>query len=229
MLPAPVDALQPITTDTRVKTLIYNENDVFKLTTYFGYQSNIEFAHGERVQTISIGNKTSWQLVPSGRRLFVRPLTKRNRTNMTVITNKRAYQFDLHSKPATNIPKPELTYVVRFFYPSEETTIANEPFAKPRSVEQDLAIQGARLNYRYTFSGNPRLAPLKIFDDSRKTYFKFNPRFPTPSIGVVRNDGNEYPAYAAVQGEYVVLRGLHRRFSLKYGNESVQVFNEGLR
>ena len=36
-------AAQPITTDSRIKTLVFNANEVFNITTHYGYQSNIEF------------------------------------------------------------------------------------------------------------------------------------------------------------------------------------------
>jgi len=43
MLGMPVWAGQPITTDSRIKTLVFSPNEVFTITTHYGYQSNIEF------------------------------------------------------------------------------------------------------------------------------------------------------------------------------------------
>ena len=83
-------ALEPITSDSRIKTFVYNENDVYTLTTHYGYQSNIEFAKNERIETVSLGDRVAWQIVPAGRRLFVRPQEEGVTTNMTVITNKRS-------------------------------------------------------------------------------------------------------------------------------------------
>ncbi len=114
------DVPVPVATDSRIKTFVYSENDVFNLVTHYGYQSNIEFGIGEQVQTLSLGERSSWQIVPSGRRLFVRALTTNAHTNMTVITNKHAYQFDLTSVPTPTTPNEELAYVVRFFYPGDK-------------------------------------------------------------------------------------------------------------
>ena len=110
----------PITTDSRIKTFVYNENDVYRLTTHYGYQLNIEFGKKERIQTISVGDRAGWQIVPSGQRLFVRAMQDKAHTNMTVVTNKRAYQFDLYSAQPNNKGWDELVYVVRFYYPDDQ-------------------------------------------------------------------------------------------------------------
>lgn len=111
----------PITTDSRVKTFVYSENDVFTILTHYGYQSNIEFGKTESIKTVSVGDRIAWQVIPSGRRLFIKALEENANTNMTVVTNKRAYQFDLRASGQQPLqPNEELVYVVRFFYPDEQ-------------------------------------------------------------------------------------------------------------
>ncbi len=111
----------PITTDSRVKTFVYSENDVFTILTHYGYQSNIEFAKNESIKTVSVGDRIGWQVIPSGRRLFIKALEENANTNMTVVTNKRAYQFDLRASGQQPLqPNEELVYVVRFFYPEDQ-------------------------------------------------------------------------------------------------------------
>ena len=61
-----------------------------------------------------------WQIIPAGRRLFIRAMEENAHTNMTIVTNMRAYQFDLRSSSADAVfGSEELTYVVRFFYPGD--------------------------------------------------------------------------------------------------------------
>lgn len=117
---SPALAQTPVTTDSRIKTYVYNENDVYNLLTYYGYQSNVEFGIDEKIQTVSIGDRVGWQLVPAGRRLFIRALSEDLHTNMTIITNERTYQFDLRSTNPAKLPMEELVYVVRFFYPDDK-------------------------------------------------------------------------------------------------------------
>lgn len=115
----------PITTDSRIKTFVYNENEVYPLVVHFGYQSSIEFAQGEEAEVTSVGDSYAWKLSRVGRRLFIKTLEANAHTNLTVITNKRTYQFDMLSKMPDDQLDAELVYVVRFFYPE-----ANQRFDK---------------------------------------------------------------------------------------------------
>lgn len=107
----------PITTDSRIRTLVYNANEVYELKFYYGYQSFIEFADDEEIEMISIGEAFAWRLTPAGKRLFVRPLEIAGHTNMTIITNRRTYHFDIRSGEYDGKADEELVYTVRFFYP----------------------------------------------------------------------------------------------------------------
>lgn len=110
----------PIVTDSRIKTFVYNENEVFTILTHYGYQSNIELGANEEIETVSVGDRVGWQIISTGRRLFIRAMEENAHTNMTVVTNKRAYQFDLRSSgQQALLPSEELVYVVRFYYPDE--------------------------------------------------------------------------------------------------------------
>src|SRR5580698_1937810 len=98
------DVPVPVATDSRIKTFVYSENDVFNLVTHYGYESNIEFGPSEEIETISVGDRVPFQIVPAGRRMFIRAMLANARTNMTVVTNKHTYQFDLISEPTPLAP-----------------------------------------------------------------------------------------------------------------------------
>ena len=107
----------PITTDSRIRTLVYNPNEVYELKFYYNYQSFIEFSEDEEIEMISIGEAFAWRLTPAGKRLFVRPLEIAAHTNMTIITNRRTYHFDIRSDEFTGKADEDLVYTIRFFYP----------------------------------------------------------------------------------------------------------------
>ena len=113
------NADEVISTDHRIRTLVYNESDVYKLVVHYGYQSSIEFGPTERVSTISLGDTYAWKVTPVGRRLFIKPLQNNMHTNMTIITNKHTYQFDLMSRSTNGKIDDELIYVLRFYYPEQ--------------------------------------------------------------------------------------------------------------
>lgn len=232
------DVPVPVATDSRIKTFVYSENDVFNLVTHYGYQSNIEFGSGEQVQTLSVGERSSWQIVPTGRRLFIRALTTNAHTNMTVITNKHAYQFDITAVPAPTSPNEELAYVIRFFYPGDKKNSVPAVYTDDVRAAGSAAMAPAPTsssappaanpgyNYSYTFSGPDTLAPVKLYDDGTSTYFKFRDASVSPTIAIVGADGTETAVTARRSGEYWVVDTIAPKFSVKQGDATVYVFNE---
>ena len=43
---------RPTPIDSRIRVMVYNPNDVFKFTGYYGYQASIELAKDEEVVTL---------------------------------------------------------------------------------------------------------------------------------------------------------------------------------
>lgn len=227
----------PVATDSRIKTFVYSENDVFNLVAHYGYQSNIEFPANETIETISIGNKVGWQVVTAGRRLFIRPTLASARTNMTVITSKRAYQFDITAVPAVYSPEEELAYVVRFYYPDDKKNrvqpapYSDDPFrqdAAPAPAAAPIVDTGAE-NYNYTYTGDEGIAPQKVYDDGKSTYFKLPANAADPSFAVVNADKSETPIKAYQKGEYWVVDGVASQFVVRQGDAWVGVYNEKVR
>ena len=118
---ASYDDLLPLTTDNRIKTYVYSPNEVYLLVLHHGFQSHIEFDKNEGIETITVGDSYAWKITPLGNRLFVKPLEKNIRTNMTIITNKRTYQFDIVAKEFEDGEEKDLVYVIRFQYPRKRS------------------------------------------------------------------------------------------------------------
>lgn len=129
----------PITTDSRIRTLVYNPNEVYELKFYYNYQSFIEFSNDEEIEMISVGEAFAWRLTPAGKRLFVRPLEISAHTNMTIITNRRIYHFDIRSDEFTGKADEDLVYTVRFFYPQ---------IGQPLPIPPQLSVPNVALRPR---------------------------------------------------------------------------------
>lgn len=210
--------------DSRIRVLNYNPNDVFKYTGYYGYQGSIELGTGETIETISMGDTTSWQMIPSGNRIFLKPIDQDATTNMTLITNLRTYFFELHAKNATSINDPELVFIVKFLYP-ESTDITN--FKKTTIPEGPDLKHPEKYNFNYKISGSERYAPIKIFDDGEFTYFQFkNKNISIPAFFEVGSDNKESLVNYQVVGDYIVIEKVISRLTLRHGRDIVCVFNE---
>jgi len=228
-----VDAPVPVATDSRIKTFVYSENDVFNVVTHYGYQSNIEFGLNEEIEAISLGDPVPFKIVTAGRRLFIRALLANARTNMTVVTTKHAYQFDLMSVPAPVTPNEELVYVIRFFYPGDKKNSTTEysdgsgATAVLSNLPRRISANKDAYNYKYTFSGSNEIAPLKIFDDGKFTYFKLQSGgASTPSIFAVDQAGQESPLSPYNNGEYWVVGSISPRFIIREGGYAVTVYHD---
>lgn len=218
---------RPLATDPRIKVIMYSPNEVFKFTGFLGYQSNIEFGPDEEILTISIGNSLSWNLVPNGNRLFIKPLDPDATTNMTLITNKRTYLFEMHSEETENIRDKNLTFSLRFVYPGEETELANNSLDV--APLPDIENEPEKYNFRYSIRGSDFVAPIRIFDDGRFTYFEFRDKnAEVPAFFNVDAQGNESIINFRSRGDYIIVERVASRFTLRHGGDVVCVYNEAM-
>lgn len=221
-----VQESRPLPGDSRLHVITYNPNTVHKYVGYYEYQASILFGEGEEIKTISMGNPAGWQMVPAGRRLFLKPIAdfpEEATTNMLLITNKRTYHFILEAGEADDINDPNLVWETSFIYPEEETGILQTQAA---NNEPDFS-EPNKYNFNYTISGSQYIAPLRIFDDNEFTFFQFeNIGADIPAFFLVDNEGREALINYRIEGKYVVIERIASQFTLRHGKDVVCVFNE---
>lgn len=222
---------RPTPIDARIRVMVYNPDDVFKFIGYYGFQASIELARGEEIVSISLGDTTSWQIVPSGNRIFIKPIEQDATTNMTLITNKRTYFFELYAEEASDIQDPNMVFNVRFIYPDEDeedhlrtyTTAAGGP---------DLT-HPEKYNFNYSISGSEEIAPIKIFDDGEFTYLQFRDKnAELPAIFAVDEDLRESMVnyrLAPDNQAMVIIEHVFAKLSIRHGKNVVCIFNEGFK
>jgi type IV secretion system protein VirB9 len=209
--------------DARIRTLPYDANRVVLINAYFGYQIMIQFGADERIEDVAIGNGEDWQITPNkgANLLFVKPLEHASRTNMTVVTDRRSYLFELAADPAFGAPGNDMTYVLRFSYPPEPAVTVRAPPPPPPSPEQR--------NRAYTYTGSRALLPSEVFDDGKFTYFKWPESESTPAVFLLAKDGSESLADYSYRDGYQVVEQTAARFRLRNGKQVTTVINEGWR
>jgi type IV secretion system protein VirB9 len=213
---------RPISSDSRIHVVMYTPDEVFKYVGHYGYQSSIVFEQGEEIQTISMGDSTSWMITPSGNRMFLKPIEQDAQTNMTVLTNRRSYLFELHAREAESIDDPQLIWVLRFIYPTTPPRLAKlDPVPDPKQEGMQ------NFNFNYSIRGSYEIAPVKIYDDGEFTYFQFRGRnTEIPAIFMVDQYGKEYLLNIRSRGDYIVVERVTSRYTLRQGTEVVCVYNE---
>lgn len=205
---------RPGSADSRIKTFTYHETEVYQLKGHYGFSTVIEFSPRERIETVSMGDSEAWQVLPTKSRpniLLIKPLEENAQTNMTVMTTKRIYTFDLTASKAVSHRSPELAFRIRFVYP-EETDLELANFGSMTSAHYDplQGTDGSDWNFDYSYSGDKRLRPKRAFDDGVFTYFQFEDFEVMPAIFAVDEKGNESLVNYNIQGDYLVVTGLER-------------------
>lgn len=229
-------------TDSRIRIFTYSPADVYTVPTKYGYQTSIVFAKNEEISTVSVGDRSMWQIIPSGNRIFLRPMNDGLATNMTVITNIREYNFDI--KSITEDKKDNL-YVIQFRYPDKknslrETLEEEVPVPDPIQPVRTITTPSGRVaippldtqrsqttNSRYTYTGPDAIAPAQVYDDGKNTYVVYN-SMPLPApVPVVRSaDGKQVVAAHKLEGDMLVVQSVSSGFVLKSPSGDITVYNE---
>ncbi len=180
---------QPGSGDPRVQSVMYDPDQVVLLQVPIGYELTLEIAPDERIENVAIGDAGAWQVTPNkrGDRLFIKPVQSGVTTNMTVVTDARAYLFELSPGSVG-----EAAFTVRFRYPPP-------PAAAPQP--EATAIPAGR----YKLSGDASIRPDAISDDGAKTFIMWRADQTLPAVFVIDRDGKETTANGAMRdGRYVI-------------------------
>jgi len=197
--------------DPHIQTVFYRPDNVVRLTGAVGWQIMIEFAADERIENVSIGDSTAWQVTPNKRAkmLFVKPLSRNASTNMTVITSQRRYAFDLGVGPRS----ARTPWIVNFTYPAEAVeTLPEPPPAEP-----------VKLDFDYTRAGDAGLLPSRVWDDGRQTYFEFPDEMAMPAIFAGGPGDDESLVNVSMRGRIAVVQQRAARFTLRSGKRVATV------
>jgi len=216
--------LPAVPRDARIRYVAYDPDAVIGLTGHLGYQMMIEFGEGERIETVSVGDSVAWQITPNraANLLFIKPVESSPGTNMEVVTNLRRYCFDLVALAPGRARGP-IIYDLRFRFPP-----APPPPSPPAAPASAALGDMSALNFDYSISGARALAPTRIFDDGRFTYFQFAPGADAPAIFAISADGGEELVNQQVRDHYTVIDRIAADFVLRYGREQTRVHTDHL-
>jgi len=216
------EAPAPGHVDARIRSIDYNADQVVQIVGYPTYQMMIQFAPDERIENVALGDSASWQVTPNRKAnlLFIKPTVGGEHTNMAVVTDRRAYNFDLISKQKYEVTSSELIFALRFRYA--------EPAPDPLADEARAAERPPVWNLSYVFKGSKANRPARIYDDGRSTYFQWRDDTSTPAIFVVGPDKSEALVNTTVRGLTTVVDTVGAEFVLRHGKHVTFVFNQGL-
>ncbi|WEZ86049.1 TrbG/VirB9 family P-type conjugative transfer protein (plasmid) [Rhizobium sp. 32-5/1] len=209
--------------DPRVTSVVYQPNNVVRVFATYGISTMITFDEDEKFETVALGDTESWDVVPTdrGNILFVKPKAKNVTTNMNVVTTKRTYYLELNDYAPED---GRQVFGIRFVYPEKNLNASLRKEAEARAANPNMAgIDKANVNIDYSFSGGGKLKPAMVFDDGKKTFFKFGAT--VPAVFAVNADFSETLRNFRREGEYIVVDGTATQYTLRDGNQWTCIFN----
>lgn len=187
--------------DSRIVTFAYTPDVVFRLPVTVGMHTHIPMGPGEElIETPRIGEKVRWRIEGNEKNLYIKALQPDVRTSLSLVTNKRVYQFELVSttKSSERIQKAQFTY------PDEEAGIKmawrnrieetqNEQKAHEQHLNaQNLApkpIDSSLLSFYSIHTKNEDYKRVHAYSDGLKTWIRLPPGIQDlPAVFMVERD-----------------------------------------
>lgn len=129
--------------DSRIRTSVYNPDEVYRVAARIGYASYLQFWEGEKLESYFTGDVGGWDVGSHGSVLALKPLVKNPTTNFIIVTNKgRVYNviFDLKTK----VTKGHVIGL-RFRYPDQEREKHQQQKTAEQQANELEQVKAARL------------------------------------------------------------------------------------
>ena len=226
-------AAAPAHADPRVQQYEFDTARVYPVIGHRAIQTMIEFAEDEHIENIAVGDASAWQVTPNKRAnaIFVKPLFVRSTTNMTVVTDRHRYLFELVNGTA----QARRVYLIRFNYPEDllAAALAEKNALAAMNAPEVTGIEAAApppppppvLNRAWKYSGDRSLTPASIYDDGKSTFIAWSQSHELPGIFMQGLDGMEGAVNFTVQGDYLVIDGVASRYILRKGRARAYLTN----
>jgi len=234
--------------DPRVRVVEYNPANVVKLHTFYGVSTHVQFGEGETIKDVAAGDDQAWTIAPRGQHLFIKPKAQKADTNLTIVTDKRVYEFIIYVEPRsiedqTAWKNPKLIYALTFQYPEEEAErrlkkshdqIVKEKLANGSDNTADSPTTSTMDNrptdnLDYWVAGSEEISPTSARDDGRFTYLTFTNNRDMPAIYTVDAEGNEALVNTNVEGNTIIIHRVVPKLTLRKGIAVACLANKGFK
>lgn len=218
--------------DTRIKQVSYSENNVIPIHGEVFTTTQLVFGKDEYVLDVEGGDREGWvvtyhKVLPN--MLFLKPTIQGTQSNMTVVTNKHTYYFNVKSSKHFNETRDK-TYAIKFIYPIDERRQLNERLRRKKQLKRSILSSSKhpkQYNWDYAFHGDRSIMPAHVFDDGVFTYFELRPKQTLPAVFSIDNKkGEEALVNFSRKGNYLVIHRVSTQFTLRAGKHHVaSIFN----
>lgn len=210
----------------------YTQGALYQLYAAPEQVTNIALQPGEEIVALSAGDTLRWIIgdVVSGdgaaarAHVLIKPVKEGLKSNLVIITDRRAYHLELHSTAETYMASVSWTYPQDTLLKLRRGNTLAEKVAGS-VIADGLALD--KLKFRYKISGDsPPWRPLRVFDDTHKVYIQFPARLDqgeAPPLFVLGPKGDTQLVNYRMRGNYYIVDRLFAAAELRLGQAPQQV------
>lgn len=192
--------------------------------------TDIALQPGETLSSISAGDTVRWVVgnttsgTGAGKRVhvLVKPFAAGLKTNLIIMTDRRAYHLELESTEHTAMA------AISWDYPQDDLISLrqlNDKAEAAMPIADHVAL--GNLHFRYAISGDhPPWRPVRAFDDGAHVFIEFPARIDQgeiPPLFVVDPKGNDALVNYRVRGNYYIVDRLFAAAELRLGETPQQI------
>jgi len=208
----------------------YTDGALYRLYAAPEQVTDIALQPDETLRSISAGDTVRWVVgdTTSGSgaakrvHVLVKPVAPGLKTNLIIMTDRRAYHLELESTEHTAMA------AISWDYPEDDLIALRQQNAEAEAaapIAEDVAL--GSLHFRYAISGDsPPWRPVRAFDDGSHVYIEFPARIDqgeAPPLFVVGPKGNDALVNYRVRGRYYIVDRLFAAAELRLGEAPQQV------
>ena len=221
--------------DTRLVEFEYDPDNTFLVLARPKSVTHVAFGEDEKISTVAGGDTKNWELSPTSdrRHLFVKPLFEGLETSMTVLTDKRSYQFVLRSTGPGSKWYQRVTWrygqtILMDMRAQEEQRIADDKAAREAAkVKENITlatnIDPQKLRFTYELSGDAPFKPTSVFDDGKFTWIRMPADLvELPALFAASEDQELAIVNYIIKGEYMLAQRLMDTGVLRLGKQEVR-------
>ncbi|AXV99201.1 TrbG/VirB9 family P-type conjugative transfer protein (plasmid) [Ralstonia solanacearum] len=214
--------------ESHIQCAVYDPNEVYEVATSPGKAILLHLEPGETIEGdgAGMGDGKAWNVSANKNWILLKRAASRPDTNLVVVTNRRAYTFDLVTAPR-GVPA---TWVLKFDYPDTRARLSAEDARKrtqAMAIAQVSASAAKPRNDAYSMRGHLELAPTSAWDDGTFTHLRYATARDLPRIYVKRADGSEFLPPYHMEGDTIVVHEIAREFVARLGSAVLGIRNDG--
>lgn len=236
----------PLRGDTRLVEFQFDQDNTFLVLSKPRAVTHVQFAPDETIQSVAAGDTANWDITPTKNRknLFLKPKYEDLDTSLTVLTDKRTYQFVLRSTGDGKKWYQRVSWVY-----SREVVLDMEPMVGDEAATSQAGstalapttgsgsgaaasgypggIDPGKMRFGYKVEGDAKFRPEVVFDDGRFTYFRMPSDLQEqPALfAVIEGDDFSLVNYT-VNGNYIIAQRVLENAVLKLGKPEVRIRRE---